>query len=450
MKRSTILLLLLSLSPFLQTQELPENFSRFFTDSTLRVDYFHTGDRERDVITLDRLYKQGTWAGPIHQLVDHWNNGQYYGKVYDAETGQLIYSRGFNSYFYEYRTTNPAIQGTPRTFHESFLFPFPRRKVRLVLENRDLKLQLQTVFTLEIDPDSAYIDTAPHSGDIRITELLNNGHPHEKVDIAVVAEGYRIQDREKLQRDFQRATDVLFSHEPYRSQKNHFNVYGVFSPSKDPGCDEPRQGIYRSTAVETSFNALDLPRYLLVEDQKRLQNVLARVPSDAVIVMVNHQRYGGGGIYNQYCVFTADSPPSAYLLLHEFGHSFAGLGDEYYASQVSYNDFIPAGTEPLEPNVTALLEPGNLKWKHLVTPGTPIPTPWDKAAYEKKRGNARREHLEDKKFSGVVGAFQGAMYVSEGMYRPAIDCIMFSRNTLDYCPVCANAVSQMIRHFSGK
>lgn len=450
MKRiPTAALFLLCFGLALQAETTDSNFSRHFVDRTLRVDYYHTGNRETDTITLDRMYKEGIWAGPVRFFRDEFNNGQYYVKVFDSESGDLIYSRGFNSYFYEYRTTEPAIQGRQRTFHESVRIPFPRRPVRMELQNRDRKLQLQTTFILEIDPEKDYFDTAPPAGTVQITNLLQSGHPRHCVDLALVAEGYRLEDRRKLERDFFRARDVLFSKEPYASLRDRFNLYGVFAPSRDTGCDEPRQNEYRDTAVESSFNALNLARYLLVESNPRLQNILSRVPFDAVIVMVNHERYGGGGIYNQYCVFTADSRASAYLLLHEFGHSFAGLADEYYSSRVSYNEFVPPGVEPMEPNVTALLDPDNLKWKDLIQPGTPVPTPWDKERYDKLSAAKQAGHLKRDEYRGVVGAFEGAMYASEGMYRPTIDCIMFSRHTLDYCPVCRNAVERVIRHYCG-
>ncbi len=450
MKRMAAVALAILIAGFrLCAQTAPEEFSRHFMDRTLRVDYYHTGDRRTDTITLDRLYKEGIWAGsPLH-LHDEFNNGQYYVKIYDAASGELLFSRGFNSYFYEYSTTDPAIQGRQRTFHESVRIPFPRRAIRFVLESRDRTLNLRPVFSREIDPQKDYFDTTPPAGIVHVTRLMQSGHPHDCVDLALVAEGYRREDREKLDRDFARARDVLFSREPYRSNRGRFNLYGVFAPSREAGCDEPRSGKYRDTAVESSFNALNLDRYLLVESNPRLQNNLSRVPFDAAIVMVNHDRYGGGGIYNQFAVFTADSPASAYLMLHEFGHSFAGLADEYYSSQVSYNEFVPPGVEPMEPNVTALLDAGKLKWQEMVTPGTPIPTPWEKDHFDRLPAAQRAAHLQKDAYRGVVGAFEGAMYASSGMYRPAIDCIMFSRHTLDYCPVCRNAVERVIRHYCG-
>jgi hypothetical protein len=153
-----------------------------------------------------------------------------------------------------------------------------------------------------------------------------------------------------------------------------------------------------------------------------------------------------------------------YVFVHEFGHSFAGLGDEYYSSDVAYTDFYPADVEPWEPNLTALLEGRDLKWGHLVADGTPIPTPWEKALYDSLvtvRGDLDTESatydedvakidaersgiLEESAYSGKVGAFEGAGYASEGVYRPALDCRMFSKSLAPFCPVCMEAIERMI------
>ena len=97
---------------------------------------------------------------------------------------------------------------------------------------------------------------------------------------------------------------------------------------------------------------------------------------------MNSATYGGGGIYGLYSTVAADSVWAPYVFVHEFGHHIAGLADEYYTSDVAY---LPAAdrVEPWEPNVTALLDPAALKWKDLVTPGTPLPTPWPKDEFER-------------------------------------------------------------------
>jgi hypothetical protein len=238
-----------------------------------------------------------------------------------------------------------------------------------------------------------------------------------------------------------------------------------------------------------SFNSLGSERYMLTEDNRAVRDLAANVPYDALIIMVNHDRYGGGGIYNLFCTFTAHSDWADYLLLHEFGHSFAALADEYYSSSVAYNDFYPKGREPKEPNITALLDPNVLKWRDLVDPDTELPTPWEKDAYDREDSKYQEERkvlnaaiaeastsgapaekiaelvenenhhaaihsqwaeefLRRSRWAGKVGAFEGAGYSSTGLYRPTLDCLMFSRRVQAFCPVCERAVEAMIHRYT--
>ena len=248
-------------------------------------------------------------------------------------------------------------------------------------------------------------------------------------------------------------------------------------------------GIFKNTAIGATFNSLGSERYLLTENNRALRDVAAHVPYDALYIMVNHKRYGGGGIYNLYCTFTADNQWNKYLYLHEFGHSFAGLADEYYTSSVAYNDFYPRGVEPAEPNITALLVPDNLKWKEYVSEGIDIPTPWEKEAFDKmdlayqkirteindkiaqmKRSDAPQDeiskteqeseklskdhadkvdaYLAKSRYNGKIGAFEGAGYSSEGLYRPMLDCLMFTKGDKPFCKVCEMAVIRIIHFYS--
>jgi hypothetical protein len=424
------------------------DFDTYFLDETMRIDYYHLGDKNKEFITLDKIYRQGQWAGSRKNLLDSFGNGNYYVKVYDQQSGKLVYSRGFDSYFREYQTTTPAAQGVMRTYHETALIPYPRNKIVFTVAARDRQNRLNKIFGQEVDPGSRHIITPPPLRDVKVFPVVQNGHPHNKVDLALIAEGYTLKERKKFKADLKRFRQFFFSREPYKSHAHCFNINGVFRPSADSGCDEPRKGIYKNTAVEASFNALDLERYLLTEGNKPLHDIAAQVPTDALIIMVNTDRYGGGGIYNFYCVFAVDSEWHEYLMFHEFGHAFAGLADEYYASAVSYNEFYPPGVEPTEANITALLDPRQLKWKDLVTPGTPIPTPWDKDAYDKMSRPDQANHLKQKRFQGVVGAFEGAGYASEGLYRPMIDCTMFTKGNQPYCRVCEAAIIRVIHHYS--
>ncbi len=461
-------------------------FEDYFTERTMRIDYYHIGNAEEEIITIDRIYKVGIWAGSRKNLIDNFNNGRYYVKVFDAKTGKLIFSKGFDSYFGEYKTTNEAIKGKKRTYHETVLIPFPKNKIRIEFETRGKDFNLRTFFTELIDPDDIFILRENIRTDVEIIEVLKNGEPKDMVDMVIVAEGYTKNEKDKLKKDLNKFKKVFFSQEPYKSMRNKFNIYSVFKASEERGCDEPSHGIYKNTCLGTTFDSLRLERYLLTEDNKSLRDIAGVVPYDTLLIMVNQKRYGGGGIYNFYCTFTTDNQWFDYLLLHEFGHSFAGLADEYYTSTVAYNEFYPKGIEPTEPNITALLDPENLKWKDLVSKDVEIPTPWEKDEFDKmdlelqrirgklnakiaklKREGAPKQEVEklemeaerlskehaeivDKfiaksKYLGKVGAFEGAGYSSKGLYRPMIDCIMFSKGRKPYCKVCEEAIKRVIK-----
>jgi len=477
---------ILALAAALSAQ--PVGFDDHFVDKTMRIDYYHAGDAAGETATLDRVYGQGIWAGSRTHLVDPFNQGRYLVKISDAASGDLLFSKGFDSYFGEYKTSGPALEGVRRTYHESALVPYPKRKVRFTLEAKDRQNVLHPVFSCEIDPaDTAVVRETPAPG-VKVFELVKSGDPHGKVDVAFVAEGYTAGEEAKLKADLDRFVKVLFSREPYASRRDAFNVYGVFKPSAESGTDEPSHGSYRATAVGTSFDSLGSERYLLTEDNRSLRDIAAAVPYDTLFIMVNHKRYGGGGIYNFFCTFTVDNQWHEYLFLHEFGHSFSGLADEYYTSDVAYNEFYPRGVEPAEANITALLDPANLKWKALATPGMVIPTLWEKAAFDameeasqkvRKEANAKvaklkREgapaadvvaaeaeverlskeaaqkvdaFLASSKFAGKIGAFEGAGYASEGLYRPEIDCLMFTKGDKPLCRVCEAAVVKIIDHY---
>lgn len=464
------------------------SFDRFFDDATMRIDFHHGGDANAEDVSLDRVYRQGAWAGSRVHLLDPFPGGRYAAEVADAATGRVLFRKRFDSYFGEYRTTAAAGKGVRRVFHESVLVPFPKAKVRLSIRARRRDRPDRTLLDAEIDPDDAGVSREPLTSGVKVFDLLHGGDPHAHVDVAIVAEGYTAGQEAKLRADLDRFVAILFRQEPFASAKSRFNVRGVWKPSQEGGCDEPGRGVWRNTAVGASFDALGSPRYLLTEENRALRDIAAHAPYDTLYVMVNHPRYGGGGIYNLYCTFTTDNFWSADVFIHEFGHSFAGLGDEYYTASVAYNDFYPPGVEPDAPNITALADPRRPKWADLVTPGAAVPTPWEKKgfdekdlAYQKVRealnakiaaamrsgapaGEVERLKAEEDRLSrvhageinaylarskatGVVGAFEGAGYASKGLYRPALDCTMFTKGEKPFCPVCRRAIARVIDHY---
>ena len=485
-----ILFLVVAMGTPSHGKEPPVSFDDYFFDKTMRVDYHHIGDAETELVALDRVYRYGAWAGSMINLVDNLNYGAYYHKVYDADSGKLIYSRGFDSYFKEYQISAKAKDGVVKAFHETAIIPSPKNKIVFALDKRQREGHLVEVFRVEIDPADVNIITDEGAdGTVSVFQSLASGDPHVKADVAIVGEGYTAAEEDKFRSDLERFTRVFFRSEPCKSHQDRFNIYGVFKPSPQSGCDEPRHGSFKDTAVGATFNSMGSERYLLTENNKALRDIARHVPYDALYIMVNHHRYGGGGIYNFYCTYAADNQWSEYLMVHEFGHSFFGLADEYYTSATAYDDFYPSGYEPSEPNITALLDPTNLKWKHLISEGIDIPTPWEKADYdatdlewqkERRRLNDRvaefrrtgapgdeveaaeaeydkrdREHTEKmhaylhaSDLAQKVGAFEGAGYVSEGFYRPMIDCIMFTKGTSEFCAVCREAMVGIVEWYS--
>jgi hypothetical protein len=465
------------------------DFDTYFVDKTMRIDYYHTGNATDEYISLDYIYNYGSWAGSLVNLIDPFKNGAYQFKIYDEATNTLIYSKGFDSYFKEYQYGSEANAGILKTFQESAIIPSPKKPIIFVLEKRDKMGVLFEVYRTSIDPEDINILQDQMSNPaIKVTQTINNGDPHKKADIVIVAEGYSAEDEEKYLADLMRFTAVFFQAEPTRSHKNDFNMYGVFMPSVNSGIDEPRAGIYKNTAVGASFNAMGSERYVLTENNKALHDIAGQVPYDAIYIMVNSDRYGGGGIYNFYCTFTSDNMWSQYLMIHEFGHSFFGLADEYYTSESVVEDFYPPGYEPVEPNITALLDPEHVKWGDLIAPDTPIPTPWEKAEYDTtdlawqevrrqmnnntaalqkahapaaeienakvaydeaslKRFQEVQEYLNKSKYMGIVGVYEGAGYASKGIYRSYINCIMFTRIE-DFCPVCNRAMVDVIEWYA--
>src|SRR3972149_11363754 len=282
------------------TSSFPQSFLLFedyFTNTTLRIDYHHTGDSKTELFTIDKLYTYGIWAGSTKNLIDNFNNGKYYVKVYDAASNKLISSKGFDSYFGEYQTSANASKGIKKTYHESALIPFPKAQIKFVLEKRDPENKLKELFAAEIDPgDVAIIKDKIVDAAVKVFKSVYNGDPQKKVDVAIISEGYTANELGKFRADLEKFSQILFTQEPFKSNKERFNIYGVYKPSEESGTDEPLADIFKNTVLNSTFNSLGSERYLLTEDNKTLRDLAAHVPYDALYIMVNHKKYGGGGI----------------------------------------------------------------------------------------------------------------------------------------------------------
>ena len=451
-----------------------DSFDRWFSGATLRVDYVHTGISSEEHFALERLRIEGEWPGSRTQLLDTTNRGKYWVELVDLSSQQVIYSRGFASIYGEWETTGEARSGFWRAIPEAVRVPEPKSPVQLRIRKRQADQSFAEVWTLRIDPTSRFVDRAPLSqGDV--IDLGVHGAAATKVDLVILGDGYCQDEREKFIADATRASDALFAESPFKERKKDFNVRAVFSAADHSGISRPRAGIYRESPLAARYNSFDSERYVLTLEDRAWRDVAAAVPYDFTLILVNERKYGGGGIYRLYSTAAADSGFADYLVVHEFGHHFAGLGDEYYTSPVAYEEFTAASVEPWEPNITVLLDPDNLKWRDLMEAETPLPTPWEKASYEtaSRASQARRAELraagaaeeelealfreEQKKFSaslgaeqyaGKVGAFEGASYEPQGYYRPQVDCVMFTRNEVGFCPVCHRAIEETINLYA--
>jgi hypothetical protein len=436
---------------------------------TLRLDYYHTGTAGQEIFAVDQVVLEPLpWPGNPHQPLDETNLGNYLLQVRDAASGKILYSRGFNSVFAEWVTTAEA-KKVHRTFHESVRFPAPATTVQVVVRKRDQHQSWHDAWSVTVDPKDPFIDSSLPDSPGPLLELEKNGPPAEKVDLLLLGDGYTASERKKFEADAQRLLKQLFATSPFKERRRDFNVWGLCPAARETGISRPSTGIHRAAPLGTTYDAFGLERYVLTFDNKALRRVASFAPYDFVAILVNSPTYGGGGIFGQYCTVAVDSRWAPYVFVHEFGHHFAGLADEYFTAPVAY---LPATqrTEPWEPNATALLDPAHLKWKDLVTADTPLPTPWQKEDYEKRsrasqarRAQLRREgrpeaaidtlfaeekRLDERllgaeKFAGRVGAFEGANYEAKGYYRPEVNCIMFTRADF-FCAVCRMAITRII------
>jgi IgA Peptidase M64/Peptidase M64 N-terminus len=435
---------------------------------TMRLDYYHTGTVTEERFSLDRVVIEPLpWAGG--RPIDDTNLGKYFFEVIDRRSNLPIYSRGFASIYGEWEATGEA-KTLSRTFHESLRFPAPDGPVQIVLKKRDPRNAFREIWSVLVDPKDIFIDTSQPATPGPVLEIQKSGDPADKVDFLIIGDGYTAAERPKFEKDARRLTEILFSVAPFKEHRSDFNVWGLCPPSDESGISRPSTGVHRRSRVGATYDAFGSERYVLTFENRLLRDVASFAPYDFIEILTNTRTYGGGGIFGLFSTVAADSFWSPYVFVHEFGHHFAGLADEYYTSDVAYEPATDR-VEPWEPNATALLDPKNLKWKDLVSPGTPIPTPWNKEAFEaqsreiqKRRQKIRAENRPEEemdalfreqkeketkmlaadRFAGKVGAFEGAMYEAKGYYRPQIDCIMFSRNDVPFCAVCRRAIERVI------
>lgn len=400
------------------------DYDEHFTSERLRIDFVLAGDSENITAYLGGLSREPEWAGSKKALVDPFGYGAFYMEVFDGE--DLVFSRGFNSLFEEWRTTDEA-NNVSKCMTQTMWMPFPKDEIKIVLYSRRFEDNcFEQIFTCEVDPQDKLITNGPRN-DFKVEPLMVSGDKASKVDLLFVAEGYNQAEMEKYRKDAQRFADYMFSIEPYASRKSDFNLWLLMSPSADSGVDIPQDDSWKNTVLQSNFFTFYMDRYLTVWDHSKIADAVSGAAFDALFIIANSEKYGGGGIYNSYALGSSDNERSNPVFIHEFGHSFAGLADEYFTKQVAYEDYYNLKLEPWEPNITTLVN-FDAKWADMLPEDAVIPT-----------------QPNDSTMVGVLGVFEGGGYMTKGVYRPYFECRMRNNTAGEgFCPVCRRAIERMI------
>lgn len=397
-------------------------FDDYFEDKTLRIDYIFSGNTSSQAISLDQLNQSPRWYGKRSNLseVPVEGNGAIIVREHSKEN--IIYKNSFSTLFQEWQTTDEA-KTTIKAFENVFLVPMPKDTVDITVELRNNRREVVASMTHVVNPKDILIR---HIGEHKTPyeTMLQAADTTRCINIAFVAEGYTREEMPIYIEDVKKSIDALFSHEPFKSRKEVFNIIAVEPASEESGTSVPRKGIWKRTALGSHFDTFYTERYLTTLHLKRLHDVLAGLPYEHIIVLVNTEVYGGGGILNSYNLSAAHHAKTLPVVVHEFGHSFAGLADEY-AYDNEPIPMYPANIEPWEPNITTLKD-FHGKWEQMISKKTPVPTP------------------ADKKYADAVGVYEGAGYSLNGVYRPMQDCRMRTNENPTFCPVCQKAINNLI------
>jgi hypothetical protein len=404
-----LLLLMTLFSLSVQAQD----FEQFFSDSTLRLDYIFAGDVNQQYIYVDQLSKSHRWYGRRHRLAELplAGNGQI--TVFDKMTGIVIYRHSFSTLFQEWLATDEA-KHTKKSFENVFLIPYPQQPVRIKVELRDYHDKVTTELVHEVDPRDILIRQLQRKKEAPYITLQQAADTTCCIHIAYVAEGYTAEQMDQYLDDCHVAMEALFEHEPFKTLRNRFNVIALCSPSHDSDVSQPGKGVWRNTALASHFDTFYMTRYLTTLHLKQLHDWLAGTPYEHIIVLANTAHYGGGGIYNSYNLSYTRGKHFRPVVVHEFGHSFGGLGDEY-----PYGDSDPmyfADTEPWEPNLTTTTKKP-AKWQNLID-------------------------------AGKAGLIEGGGYLSKGVWRGQENCRMRTNEHPDFCPVCQQALTKLINFYT--
>lgn len=399
-------------------------FGDVFKNQTLRVDYIFAGDANHQAIYLDAMSYQEHWAGRRVNLssVPFSGNGQI--RMYKPGTKEVVYMISFSTLFNEWLATDEA-QHVARSFENSFLLPMPEKPMDVEVVLMDSYHKVIAKFTHRVDPKDILIQKRSRvlENGTQVKRVHTGGMPDKCIDIAILSEGYAANEADKFWKDAETAKTAILSHEPFKSLAKKFNFNAVFVPSINSGVSVPRLGEWKNTAVGSHFSTFYSDRYLTSLNIKQIHNCLSCVDYEHIIILANTPEYGGGGIYNSYTLTSSGHSQFKPVVVHEFGHSFGGLGDEYYYTTEADTTTYPASAEPWEPNLTTLVEKP-CKWAHMMD--------------EDIRGEI------GKVGANGVGILEGGGYSGKLIYSPSKDCRMKTNEYPKFCPVCEEAIRKVI------
>ena len=409
-----------------------QSFEEFFADKTLRADYLFTGNKKNQSVVLDELKSMEGWAGRRSNLdkLPLSGNGQL--TMVDKATGVVIYRTSFSSLFQEWLGENES-ETLSKGYENTFLMPFPKKKTLVTVELFNARHEVSASFTHTVRPDDILIKKIGQNNVTEHKYLLKSGSPENCIDVVIMAEGYSRGDIQTFYRDAQKACDAIFSHSPFKENKNHFNVVAVASESTDSGVSIPRENVWKSTAVSSHFDTFYSDRYLTSSNVNDIHDLLAGIPYEHIIILANTDTYGGGGIYNSFTLTTAHHSKFEPVVVHEFGHSFGGLADEYAYTDAP-SPLYPYDVEPWEQNITTLVD-FESKWSDMLPNGFASPTKITK---------------ENHSSTEALGVYEGAGYSMKGIYRPVPDCRMRTNEAKAFCPVCQRALQRLIDFYTEK
>lgn len=404
-----------------------QEFNKFFIDKTLRADYLFTGNKKNQFVVLDELKSFDGWAGRRTHLDKLPLKGNGRITMVDKQSGMVIYTTSFSSLFQEWLGETES-EHLSKGYENTFLMPFPKNETIVTVELFNSRHEVSASFSHTVKPDDILIKKIGENNVTPHKFLLENGSADKCIDIVIMAEGYSEQDIDLFYKDAQKACDAIFSHSPFKENMKHFNVTAVASESKESGVSIPREGIWKSTAVSSHFDTFYSDRYLTTNSVNNIHDLLAGIPYEHIIILANTDTYGGGGIYNSFTLTTAHHDKFEPVVVHEFGHSFGGLGDEYAYTDTP-SPLYPYDVEPWEQNITTLVD-FESKWKDMIAKkGISVPTKITKDNYDSCTD---------------TGVYQGAGYSMKGIYRPAPDCRMRTNEAKEFCPVCKLALQRLI------